>query len=78
MRTRQRTLHDLGILLYYDEDYAEAERLYRRSLATYRSLYGENHPSVAQGLNDLAVLLYDTGKFDAAIQTYKEAVAHLP
>jgi tetratricopeptide (TPR) repeat protein len=34
----------------------------------------ERHAAVAQGLNDLAVLLYDTGRFDGAIRSYQEAV----
>ena len=35
----------------------EAEPLYRQALAIKRKIYGEEHPSIATGLNNLAGLL---------------------
>ena len=36
----------------------EAEPLYRESLAIDKKVYGEEHPEVAIGLNNLAILLW--------------------
>ena len=39
--------------------YAEAEPLYKRSLAIWQKALGPEHPSVATGLNNLAGLYED-------------------
>ena len=39
--------------------YDEAEPLYRESLVIIKKIYGDEHPSVATGLNNLASLLDD-------------------
>lgn len=38
-------------------NYEEAEEMYRRSLAIREKVLGADHPDVAEGLNNLAVLL---------------------
>ena len=40
----------------------EAEPLYRESLAIYKKVYGEEHPRVAIGLNNLGQLLQDQAR----------------
>jgi tetratricopeptide (TPR) repeat protein len=46
--------------------YAEAEPLYQRSLEIKEKTLGENHSSVAIGLNNLAELYKTQGKISAA------------
>ena len=47
----------LAMLLADQGKYAEAEPLYRRSLAIREKEYGPNHPKVAVAVNNLALLL---------------------
>ena len=42
--------------------YTEAEPLYRRSLAIKEKALGPEHPNVAQGLENYAALLRETGR----------------
>ncbi len=49
--------------LYRDQGkYAEAEPLYRRSLAIRETALGSEHPDVATTLESYAVLLRETGR----------------
>jgi len=43
--------------------YAEAEPLYKRSLAIREKALGPDHPDVAQSLNNLAVLYNTQGRY---------------
>lgn len=52
-----------GDLLYDLERVEEAETLFRDALALHREIYGEEHPAVATGLNDLGATLYLRGDF---------------
>ena len=45
---------------------AEAEPLYRRALAIREEKLGDDHPDVAQSLNNLALLLKTQGKLAEA------------
>ena len=55
--------------------YAEAEPLYRRSLAIREQILGSEHPEVAEGLNSLAALLEEQGHLDDAEPLYERALA---
>ena len=44
--------------------YDEAEALYRQALEMYKKVHGDEHPSVACALSNLALLLKDMGKPD--------------
>ena len=46
--------------------YAEAEPLYRRSLAIWEKALGPEHPHVATGLNNLTVLYRAQGRYAEA------------
>jgi len=46
-----------GGLLSFQGKYDEAEPLYKQSLEIKKKVYGEDHPSIATGLNNLAGLL---------------------
>lgn len=54
---------------------AEAEQIYRRSLATARETYGPHHDRVAALSMNLATTLTDSGKVEAARTRFEEAVA---
>ena len=71
-------LHELGrtgdthnSTLRFDE----ADSLYRQSLRMRRVLLGEDHPDIAEVLNDLAWLYKDRRKLDQAESLYREALA---
>ena len=55
--------------------YAEAEPLYKRSLAIREKALGPEHPRVATTLNNLAVLYQAQGKYADAEPLYKLALA---
>ncbi|MEM9804018.1 MAG: tetratricopeptide repeat protein, partial [Cyanobacteria bacterium P01_D01_bin.56] len=55
-----------GFNLYQQGRYAEAEPLYQESLRIYRVALGERHPDVATGLNNLAELYRDQGRYAEA------------
>eukprot|EP00959_Pyramimonas_sp_CCMP1952_P264211 5525068-Pyramimonas_sp.AAC.1 len=56
--------------------YDDALSLYKRSLAISEKVYhGEDHPAVAQSLNNLAGLYQDMGKYDDALPLYERSLA---
>ena len=46
--------------------YGEAEGLYKRALAIREQVLGENHPDVADALNNLALVYWTQGKYSEA------------
>jgi tetratricopeptide (TPR) repeat protein len=63
-------------MLYYSEKrYAEAEQLYRRSLAIWESAMGPNNPDLATTLDNLAVALVSQDKYAEAEQLYRRSLA---
>jgi tetratricopeptide (TPR) repeat protein len=84
-------LNSLAALLETQAKYDEVEPLYRQSLAIDRKVsvlmsvclfhrtscqvYGDEHPKVATGLNNLAGLLYAQGKYDEAEPLYQQSLA---
>ena len=54
---------------------SETETLYRRALAIQEKTLGENHPSTAATLNNLAVLLAGRGRFAEAEPMHLRALA---
>ncbi|CCQ69689.1 Kinesin light chain [Crocosphaera watsonii WH 0402] len=55
--------------------YTEAEPLLIQALAIYKEQLGENHPSTATSLNNLAALYYVQGKYTEAEPLYQQALA---
>ncbi len=55
-------LNNLALLYQAQGRYAEAEPLYKRSLAILEKALGAEHPDVAQSLENYAVLLRKTGR----------------
>jgi tetratricopeptide (TPR) repeat protein len=54
--------------------YSEAEPLYRDALALCKRLLGEEHPSVAVSLNNLAGLYANQGQFEKAAPLLEQAL----
>ena len=55
--------------------YAQAEPLYKRSLAIWEKALGPDHPDVATSLNNLAVLYHTQGQYAQAEPLYKRSLA---
>jgi tetratricopeptide (TPR) repeat protein len=65
------TLNNLADLDREVGRYADAERLYKRSLAIQEKSLGSDHPDVAVTLNGLALLYEKTGRSADAKSLYK-------
>src|SRR6185436_10912165 len=63
-----------GTFLYEHERQAEAIPLFRKSLDMKREVFGDVHPEVALGMNNLAYALHDTGDLDGAEALFRSAV----
>ena len=57
---------------FWQGKYDEAEPLHKESLAIRKKALGEEHPDVAQSLNNLALLLSDQARhfFDPALSLF--------
>jgi Tetratricopeptide repeat len=64
-----RLMNVLGTLFRVKALYARAEPLMRRALAIDEASLGQDDPTVAIRLNDLAILLYDTNRIGEATPT---------
>ncbi len=63
-------------LLYQAQGrYAEAEPLYKRSLAILEKALGPDHPHVAKGLNNLAVLYQAQGHYAEAETLFRRSLS---
>ena len=71
-------LNSLGTLRQYQARFPESEALFRESLHILEELYGEQHQSVALGLNDLGTLLHywgDPTRIDEALELSERQLA---
>jgi tetratricopeptide (TPR) repeat protein len=57
--------------------YAQAEPLYKRSLAIREKLLGTNHPDIAENLKNMAALYRKTGRVQEAEEFDARATAML-
>ncbi len=55
-------------------NYDEARELYLKSLKQTESLYGQNHPTVADIMNNLGMLCKKQGKYTEALDYLKQAL----
>ena len=60
------SLNNLAALYRIQGRYADAEPLYKRSLAIVEKALGPEHPDVAQSLENYAALLRETARADEA------------
>jgi CHAT domain-containing protein/Tfp pilus assembly protein PilF len=69
------SLNNLAVLYVAQDRYAEAEPLYKRSLAIDEKALGPDHPNVATALNNLALLYKVQGRYAEAEPLYKRSLA---
>jgi tetratricopeptide (TPR) repeat protein len=69
------SLYGLGLVLYEQGRYKDAERNYRDALTLQHLLYGETHGDIARTLKDLAQAIYSDGDLKSALPLMQEAVA---
>ena len=69
------SLNNLAHLSDNRARYAEAEVLYKRSLAIYEKALGPEHSSVGNSLSNLAVLYQNQGRYTEAEPLYKRSLA---
>ncbi len=69
------SLNNLAMLYQAQGRYAEAEPLYKRSLAIGEKALGPEHPNVAGSLENYSVLLSETGRGSEAVKLEARAKA---
>jgi len=68
-------LNDFGLLLRDQGDYDQSEKLLQESLAMFRRLLGDRHPTLGTALNNLALVQQRKGDLVTAESTFRQALA---
>jgi len=68
------SLTNLGTLRSEQGRYDEVEPLLTEALIAYRAAYGDDHPLIATGLNNLGSLYLARGEFDQAADYFRRAI----
>ncbi|XP_044311865.1 nephrocystin-3 isoform X1 [Varanus komodoensis] len=69
-----RTLNELGVLYYLQNNLETAELFLKRSLEMRERVLGPDHPDCAQSLNNLAALNNEKKNYDKAEELYERAL----
>ncbi|XP_066483687.1 nephrocystin-3 [Tiliqua scincoides] len=69
-----RTLNELGVLYYLQNNLETAELFLKRSLEMRERVLGPEHPDCAQSLNNLAALSNEKKHYDKAEELYERAL----
>ncbi|XP_075442898.1 nephrocystin-3 [Ascaphus truei] len=69
-----RTLNELGVLYYLQNNLETAEMFLKRSLEMRERVQGPEHPDCAQSLNNLAALYNEKKHYDKAEELYERAL----
>ncbi|XP_068791712.1 nephrocystin-3 [Struthio camelus] len=69
-----RTLNELGVLYYLQNNLETAELFLKRSLEMRERVLGPDHPDCAQSLNNLAALYNEKKHYDKAEELYERAL----
>uniref|UniRef100_A0A8C5JYZ6 Nephrocystin-3 n=1 Tax=Jaculus jaculus TaxID=51337 RepID=A0A8C5JYZ6_JACJA len=69
-----RTLNELGVLYYLQNNLETAEQFLKRSLEMRERILGAEHPDCAQSLNNLAALCNEKKQFSEAEELYERAL----
>jgi eukaryotic-like serine/threonine-protein kinase len=67
-------LRELANVHFYAGHYAVADSLNRQVLAIHRSMYGEQHPEVAEDLNNLGAIQHELGNLHEAELDYRKSL----
>ncbi len=65
---------ELANTYFYNNQYDEAESLYRSLLPTYRQLFGERHPMVGEDLINLGAIQQQRGHYKEAEAFHRQAL----
>ncbi|XP_075403038.1 nephrocystin-3 [Tenrec ecaudatus] len=69
-----RTLNELGVLYYLQNNLDTADQFLKRSLEMRERVLGPDHPDCAQSLNNLAALCNEKKQYDKAEELYERAL----
>ncbi|XP_008053105.2 nephrocystin-3 [Carlito syrichta] len=69
-----RTLNELGVLYYLQNNLETAGQVLKRSLEMRERVLGPDHPDCAQSLNNLAALCHEKKQYDKAEELYERAL----
>ncbi|NP_001072733.2 nephrocystin-3 [Xenopus tropicalis] len=69
-----RTLNELGVLYYLQNNLETAETFLKRSLEMRERVLGADHPDCAQSINNLAALYNEKKQYDKAEELYERAL----
>jgi tetratricopeptide (TPR) repeat protein len=69
------SLNDLAVVHKDQGRFADAEPLFKRSLAIREKALGPNHPDVAASLRNLGILYYEHDRYADAEPLFKRALA---
>ncbi|KAG8442835.1 hypothetical protein GDO86_011591 [Hymenochirus boettgeri] len=69
-----RTLNELGVLYYLQNNLEAAEMFLKRSLEMRERVLGADHPDCAQSLNNMAALYNEKKQYDKAEELYERAL----
>ena len=69
------SLNNLANLYQAQGRYADAETLYKQSLAIGEKVFGPDHPDVARSLNNLAAVYHDQSRYADAEPLFKRSLA---
>ncbi|HZZ27930.1 MAG TPA: tetratricopeptide repeat protein [Pirellulales bacterium] len=69
-----KSLVDVGLSLFWDKKYAEAEALHKQALAIQKKLLGNEDPTIAVTLSHLADDLTNQGRMSEAQDLYRTAL----
>ncbi|XP_021027460.1 nephrocystin-3 [Mus caroli] len=69
-----RTLNELGVLYFLQNNLETAEQFLKRSLEMRERVLGPDHPDCAQSLNNLAALCNEKKQYEKAEELYERAL----
>ncbi|XP_069928912.1 nephrocystin-3 isoform X4 [Oryctolagus cuniculus] len=69
-----RTLNELGVLYYLQNNLETADQFLKRSLEMRERILGPDHPDCAQSLNNLAALCNEKKQYEKAEELYERAL----
>ncbi len=73
--TKPALLRLIGELRRRAGDYETSEQIHHESVELSRRLFGDEHPDVGRGLNDMALVYIDTREYNRAETLLREALA---
>lgn len=60
------SVSNLGLVLFNQGNYEEAEAVHRRALEARETVLGREHPETLSSIGNLGLALFDQGKYEVA------------